>query len=119
MLVADRQHAGGDGGRERLAVARRRKARRRARRRSGTVIGATDQDRVDQPAFAVGRQPRVMQQKNHVREGRVLHQLERVVSAHAQMRRPRVDNRRLPRLHRGRIIACWHACHRVVTVTAP
>ena len=72
VLVADGEHAGGDGRGQRLAIARRREPRRRARRRAGAVVrrrrsGCASSSRRSRG----GRQPFVMQQEDQVGERRL------------------------------------------------
>ena len=106
MLVADRQHARRNGGRGGLAVAGRREPRRRARRRAGAVIGDADQDGVHEPPLGRRRQPIVMQQEDHLGERRLPHQVEDVVSTHADVIRAGVNDRGVPGFHSsGWIIA--------------
>ena len=99
VLVADRGDARGDGGGRRLAVPGGGEARGGARRRARAVIGAADQDRVDEPPLLRRRETRVVEQKDQIGERRLPHQLEHVVAAHAQMRRPGVYDRRPQRIH--------------------
>ena len=99
VLVADREDAGGDRRGRRLAVARRGQPRRGAGRRAGAVIRASHQDGVEEAAFALRRQPLVMQQEDVVGERRPLHQLEDVVSANSDVVRASVDDGGPPSVH--------------------
>jgi hypothetical protein len=99
MLVANRQDAGGNRGRQRRAIAGRGQARGCARGRARSVIGARHENGVDQSALGLGGQLASMQQEERVHEPSLTHELGDVVPANPDVRLVRVDDGRAPGVH--------------------
>ena len=90
VFVANREHAGGDRGGHRLAVAGRHEPRGGAGWRAGAVIGDADENRVEQLPFAGRRQPAAMQEKDRLDEPvrRASATGRRIRAARCRFRRP-------------------------------